>query len=168
MKYEEFVKGINYLKSAYQNLKVDFENDYTLNVWYDILKGLDYEQFRETIKYYVHHNTFAPQSPASLLEAEKERILKNINIGDKFNKLVERIRENNHNIPITVERYAKGGQHVMAKTIGELKADFQNWLSDSSQLPFLKAKFIKAYRENLDIEDERVVLEHKEQLKLEG
>lgn len=168
MIFENFVKAINYLKAAYPNIKVDLEDSYTLNVWYDILKDFNYEQFKETISYYVKHNQFAPQSPASLIECEKERILKNTDIADKFDKLISRIRDNNYNLALTVERYSKGGQVAISKTVKELQHDFERWFEDASQLPFLKSKFAKTYANNIDIENDNLKIGYDSQKKIGG
>lgn len=146
MTKEKFVKAIRYLHGAYPStFKLDIEDNYAIDVWYDLLKSFDDEQFVDTLKDYAKHNTFAPNSAAALIEWEKERIMKRLNSGDTFEKLISRIRDNEYNISRVMEKYEKGGQTAIAKTIKELYSDFTLWFSDSSQLGFLKSKFLKTY-----------------------
>jgi len=146
MTKEKFRKAITYLNNAYPGtFKFEPKNEIMVNIWYDLLKDFDDEQFVDTLKDYAKHNTFAPNSAAALIEWEKERIMKRLNSGDTFEKLIGRIRDNEYNLNRVMEKYEKGGQTAIAKTIKELYSDFTLWFSDSSQLGFLKSKFLKTY-----------------------
>jgi hypothetical protein len=146
MTKDKFVKAIRYLHGAYPStFKLDIEDNYAVDVWYDLLKSFDDEQFVDTLRDYAKHNTFAPNSAAALIEWEKDRIMRNLNSGEKFETLISRIRAQEYNLNKVMELYKKGEAHVMVKTIKELYSDFTLWFSDSSQLGFLKSKFLKTY-----------------------
>lgn len=145
----KFIKAMEYLTLAYPNSKIEVENKNMMSVWYDVLKDFDHESFTALLKEYVKQNVYPPQSPAHLTEYAKQEITKSINAADVFEKLITRIRDNRYDLDRVIEKYERGGQLVVSKTIRELYSNFKLWFSDVSQLPFLKRDFIQAYERNL-------------------
>jgi len=64
---QTFLQGINYLKASYINWSFDLHNDLALKVWYKKFSGLDPSTFMQLIELYTDTKSFAPQSPADIL-----------------------------------------------------------------------------------------------------
>lgn len=166
MTFEKFIKSMKYLSAAYPMFKLNMNDDYSLKVWHDVLKDFTDDQFIDTLKDYVKNNTFPPQSPASLIEWEKERIIRSLDVDGMFEKLVKRIREHAYDLEAIIDKYDKGGQHTVAKTIKDLYSDFQSWFKDGSQIIYLKKKFTDMYRKNIDYSIVKDLTTQDERLKL--
>jgi len=149
MTKESFGKKMKYLNIAYPSFKLDIENQMHLEVWHDILGEFEDEYFNTILKDYVKHNEFAPNSPASLIVHAKKMLLSQIDIGGTFDKLIDRLRKEFYDVELVANRYEKGGNVAVAKTLRELKTNVQTWRNNSDQLPFLKNAFEKTYAEYL-------------------
>ena len=64
---QTFLQGINYLKASYINWSFDLHNDLALKVWYKKFSALDPSTYMQLIELYTDTKSFAPQSPADLL-----------------------------------------------------------------------------------------------------
>jgi len=64
---QTFLQGINYLKASYINWNFDLHNDLALKVWYKKFSALDPSTFMQLIELYTDTKSFAPQSPADIL-----------------------------------------------------------------------------------------------------
>lgn len=64
---QTFLQGINYLKASYINWSFDLHNDLALKVWYKKFSALDPTTFMQLIELYTDTKSFAPQSPADIL-----------------------------------------------------------------------------------------------------
>ena len=64
---QTFLQGINYLKASYINWSFDLHNDLALKVWYKKFSALDPSTFMQLIELYTDSKSFAPQSPADIL-----------------------------------------------------------------------------------------------------
>lgn len=64
---EELGKGIKYLKAFYTRWEFDVTNTFALQVWYQSLQNLSFEQLKDIIQTYCMKNQFPPNSPYDLL-----------------------------------------------------------------------------------------------------
>ena len=69
---DKFIKGVRYLTTVYINFKIDLEDEFTIQVWYEFFQDLDDDTFTGLLKTYAKQNQYAPQSPASILQLYKE------------------------------------------------------------------------------------------------
>lgn len=147
MNKQSFAEAIEYLNAYYVNFKLDLSNHVVLRVWYDVFKDFDDDAFKSLVVSYAKDNVFPPQSPTHLLEFAKNEMMKNVDAGEVFEKLITRIRANAYDLDLTIKKYET--QPEVARTIRELYSDFKSWFADSSQLVFLKQRFIKLYAEHM-------------------
>lgn len=142
-----FAEAIEYLNAYYVNFKIDLSNSVVLRVWYDVFKDFDDNAFKMLVMGYAKDNVFPPQSPTHLLEFAKDEMMKDIDAGEVFEKLIVRIRSNAYDLDLTIKKYE--AQPEVARTIRELYSDFKGWFDDSNQLVFLKQRFVKLYAEHV-------------------
>lgn len=157
MTLESFGKKMKYLQIAYPSFKLELDNPMHIEVWYDILGEFEEDYFNTILKDYTKHNEYAPNSPASIIAWAKQMILRNVDMGSKFDKLIQRLRADMYDVDKVAEKYEKGGQSAMAKVVRELSVDVSMWRYDSAQLPFLKNKFEKTYQHYLQLEVDKNV-----------
>ena len=65
---QKFIESMEYLGKYYLNFKADFTDPLVQRVWFDSLKQINIHDLEFVVKDYCSKNTFAPQSPTSLLE----------------------------------------------------------------------------------------------------
>jgi len=153
MKKEKFIHALKYLQACYQStFKLDFKDEYALSVWYDILKDFNEEQFIETLKDYAKHNVYAPNSPAHLIDWEKQRVMKQIDTNGVCEEVIQTIRDYTYNLDQVKGYYIRQGKTAIAKTVGDLASDFEAWFKDTGQLKFLKKKWNDIYTLNFQNE----------------
>jgi hypothetical protein len=149
MKKELFVKALKYLNAIYPTFKLDTNDSYVIEAWYDVLKEYDDTYFSELLRDYAKDNIYAPNSPAHLIDYAKKRVLNNLDSNGVFEKLITRIRDNSYHLDEVIKKYENGGQEVIAKTIKELHSNFMLWFSDAQQISYLKHNFTEAYARNM-------------------
>lgn len=149
MERKTFIEGIKYIDNFYMAFKFDFKNVDMIDVWYDILSEFQDEYFISIVKDYVKHNEYAPNSPASLISHAKKMLLRQVDVGSTFDRLVERLRKDGYDVDLVASKYEKGGNYTMAKVIRELRTNVITWQANAESLPYFKNAFEKTYAEYL-------------------
>ena len=139
---KKFAKAMLYLGAYYTNFKVNIENDYVLEVWYEPFKDMDDTVFSNLVKSYAKSEVYAPSSPTSLLQFFRATMkLGELGGHQAWELFLSGWRENGHDMTKTygvLERHP-----LIVNTIKQLETRFHGITTD--ELKFVSRDFVSIY-----------------------
>ena len=143
MNKQTFAKGMEYLNTYYVNLKINLDNPMVIEIWFDVFKHMEDENFINLIKNYCLENIYAPQSPTSILEFAKQKYLENQPQAElEFEKVVELNKR--YSLRINEDTImAKIDSEITRSVLKAFKNDFINIGDDNRDM--VKKRFITQF-----------------------
>jgi hypothetical protein len=120
-------------------------------VWYEVLSEYDEDILMSAVKSFCKESVYAPSSPAQILEYIRSKLISRSLSGDGAWEIgYGKVKACGFDIDYAVSSLKSENQKVIARTIEEMRSEFRNVLTE--QLPFIKNRFLEAYKRNLDID----------------
>jgi len=138
MDFKTFLKGIAVFKATFQNSKVDFDDDKVLEVWFRALKDIPDDIFNCTVEYIVKSFKFFPAIAEIRENAGKFTNGIERTAEDAWEEFIDALHSNGYYRP-----------PVFSDPILEKVKSCIGWtnfcLSEESQMPIIRAQFLKLY-----------------------
>jgi hypothetical protein len=176
MTQDRFMKVIAYVSAWYQSFKFDLadgdEPSFQFKVWYDAFKEFDGDTLAEYVKGYCRENVYAPQSPASILEYIRGKVVAQLgSSAEAWDLVYKTIHEMNYRLGKVEKRLVALGRPEVAKSYAEMQDRFYGLLKDD--IPYVRKEFMEIYERNAKAHALRLIatndmprLENKETLRL--
>lgn len=160
-----FMDILAWVSAFYTNFNFKLKNENgepstQFHVWYEVLSEYEEDVLMGAVKSYCKESVYPPSSPAQILEYIRQKLLIHSLSGDSAWEIgYGEIKRQGFIVENALANLKEQGHQVIAKTLGEMRSEFRNVMTD--QVPFIKNRFLEAYKRNLEIDVKIQVMQGK-------